>query len=271
MTSRGKVVQDEGDVFEERDGSSPSEKLFLMLEACVGSPVPLNPADLAEILSLPKTTVHRMALQLQALGLIRREPSERGFAAAPRLIHLATATLRSAVGQIDRRSILRRLAKMLGESCGVGVRAGFETMFIDDVRTDLALTLHFRAGSHAPLHCTSMGKVFIAAFTRAEWNRYRQRGPLKRYTPNTPTDFEALEAEVQIVRKRGYAVTHEEYILGVTGAAVPVKDLGGKVVAAISVTAPAARQSREDVERMVPALQNASAAMARTLVTAFAR
>src|SRR4029077_10258597 len=107
---------------------------------------------------------------------------------------------------------------------------------------------------------TANGKVFLA-FGRAALPDQ----PLRRYTPETITDPAQLAAELETVRRQGFATTVDELETGLAAVAAPVRGAGGDVVAALSISGPTTRLTPERVDGLAPLLLEQSAALARAL------
>jgi IclR family KDG regulon transcriptional repressor len=99
-------------------------------------------------------------------------------------------------------------------------------------------------GGRNPAHASSMGKVLLAGLSRQELNELFSRGPLVRCTPFTITKIPELWMELDKVRKQGFTIDDEESFQGVRCVAAPIYDRRGKMVAAISVTAPKQRMGQ---------------------------
>jgi DNA-binding IclR family transcriptional regulator len=114
-------------------------------------------------------------------------------------------------------------------------------------------------GQLTPLHCTSSGKVLLAHVDR------RVHPALRRFTPRTVTDPNALETELAEVRATGVARACEEYEVGLNAVAAPVRDRFGVVVAAVSVSGPSYRLTPEQMDEDVPALVAGAAEISRRM------
>ena len=88
---------------------------------------------------------------------------------------------------------------------------------------------------------------------------------LEAYTPQTHIDAEELEKELLTVLEQGYATTYGELELGLNALAVPVRNEDGTVVAALSVSGPAYRLSRERIDEVVGQVESAGIELARRL------
>ena len=125
-----------------------------------------------------------------------------------------------------------------GETINLGVVRNGMVEQIAQVDSRYVLGATNWLGRSVPLHCTALGKVFLASHVAT-----LPAGRLARLTPRTITVRAELEEELAVVRRRGYATTEEELETGLSALAAPVQRLGGAVVAAISVSGPTSRFS----------------------------
>lgn len=241
-----------------RAAGSPVGKIFAILTEIARHHGTVGITDLAAALRLPKTTVHRLAAQLERLGYLQREPGGRRLTIAPALVGLATDLLTASTRLAPRHAVLEALSQQVEESCSLAVRVGYEIVYLDDVTAASPLAFHFQAGQRAPLHCTSIGKLYLARMSKQELDRYLTSGSLARYTEHTITDPHRLRALIKRVAKDDFASSNQEYVLGVVGAAVPVLGPGGRMVAGLAVSISAARMDYKDLPRLQPLLQDAS-------------
>ena len=243
----------------------PVAKVFSLLRYLAGQREPSNLPALAAALGLTKTTVHRIASQLETLGLIERKLGSRQFTIAPGLLDFAVHVISASVRGSSRHAVLEALAQELGESCSLGISVGYEVMYVDHVASTSPLTLHFRTGQRAPLHATSMGKLYLARMSEAELTDYLASCARERFTRRTLVDAVALRREVERVRAQDFATSESEFVDGVVGAAVSVIGPQNKLYAALALSAPASRLSMAEVRAAVPVLARAAARLGALL------
>lgn len=243
--------------------SSPTAKVFALLEL-LSERGTARLTDLANALGVPKTTLYRITTQLEQLGYLQREPGGRQLTIAPRLATLSANLLAASSRLGPRRAILEALARGLGESCSLGVRSGHEIVYLDDVAAPSPLTFNFQAGRRTPLYCTSTGKLYLARMSEDELDRYLESETLIAHTPRTLTDKRKLKAILREIAKTRFAASEDEFVLGVCGAAVPVVDPAGRMLAGLAVATPVARIAYADLPKLEPALREAADKLART-------
>ena len=243
---------------------TPVARLFAVLELASRMGM-ISAADVVHVLDLPRPTAHRMITTLERLALLQRMPVKGKYAVAPRLVDLASGILASTIVYAPIKSLLKAVSERTGETCGLAVIAMGEVEYIASVAGRSPLTLQFQAGQRAPLHCTSSGQVFLAWQTPEQQADFLATGPWEAMTEFTLTDPRALNARLRKVRLQGFAMNDSEYISGVVGAAVPIRNRDGQVVATLTVSAPRSRRPLEQIREIVPVLVNYADRIGRIL------
>ena len=234
-------------------------KVFRSREADLGV------SELARRLGLGKSTVHRMLTTLVAEGLIEQNPRTGGYRLGIVMFELGEAVrvhmdLHAAVGPV-----LGELRAQTGESSQVGVLDGHEVVYVDRLESAHSLRLFTETGRRVPVHCTSSGKVLLAYLPEARRQVVLRAAPFTALTPHTITDRSQFAAELDRIRRRGWAEAVNEREIGVASIAAPVRDVSGEVIAAISIGVPLARCSVMALRRLAPVIMEAAEAASRRL------
>ena len=203
-------------------------------------------SDIARRTGLAVSTTARLLGTLEAQGAVTREEPGPTYRIGPALTDLA-ATVDPAAGLVGRaRAHLEMLVADVGESAGISIAADERSvLYLDQVDGDQDVTLRDWTGEQLPLHVVSSGLVLLAGRTDAAVRAYA-RGGLERYTEHTVTASTELRHRIQRTRAEGYAWTVEEYSVGITSVAAPIRDATGAVVAALHVHGPSYRLRPED-------------------------
>jgi IclR family acetate operon transcriptional repressor len=167
------------------------------------------------------------------------------------------------------RPLLALLAEQSGESVHLAELRGFEVVHLDGEQVAQLVQTGLRVGSTLPCHCTALGKVLLGCGPAERQERYDRelvvRG-LARRTPETLVDRDKLVEHLHAVAAQGFAVDREECEAGLSCAAAPVYDASGKLVAAISISAPAFRLPERRLQASaVPAVVAAAQQLSRQL------
>lgn len=141
---------------------------------------------------------------------------------------------------------MQELATRSREAVSLGIQADHDVLFIKRVETAHVLRTSIREGSWMPLHASASGKCLLARMSDGEIDRlYPSDTTLPASASRTIRTRAELKREVDQVRERGYATNSDEFLDGVTGAAVPVK-LGQSTVASLSLAGPTGRVRAEE-------------------------
>lgn len=243
------------------DSNSTLFRALLIMEKIVESERPVSSAYLAEMLKLPKPTVHRIAQQLEDEGYLQREPVSRRFVAGRRLRDFSLAVLSNSVLGAPRHAVLQALSDEIGETCNTTMLDGNQIIYFDRVEANWPYRIHLPPGSRLPLHCTASGKMFLASMPPAQRRQLITSAPLKRNTERTITDPDLLEVELQQIAEQGYGVDNEELLPGMVALALPVTDDTGRICFTVAVHAPTVRKPLEELRQYLPALRRAAAAL----------
>jgi IclR family transcriptional regulator, pca regulon regulatory protein len=237
----------------ERSGRfSSSLKAGLAILSCFSAERPvLGIANLADELSMSRSTTHRYASTLVALGYLEQDQSRR-YRLAPRAVDVGMSVLDSMALRAKAHEHLRELREQTGRTVSLAVLDEADVRYVDRLRGwrrgQHAADLNLGAGARLPLHCSAMGKVLLANLPADERDRVIGELELKRRGPNSITSKKALRAELERVRAEGIAVGDEELAPGVRTLAAPVIGLDGEVAAAIGIPVPADEFTRGQLQ-----------------------
>jgi len=236
---------------------------FAILEHVAGARTPVDVLDIISSLKLPKATAYRLVDWFVTQGYLAREPGRRRLIVGPKLTNLAFGALSSSMRHDTPHVVLQRLVHTLNETCNIGTLLNGEVVYLDRVEAEhWPLRLHYRIGSRVPLHCSAIGKLFLALAPSPRRRRLLQSLDLRRYTDTTITDGAKLDAELRQIRKDQVSFDREEYLVGVVCMAVPVIGCNGEMLAALAIQAPEARMNVQTARRHLPALRHAAGELA---------
>lgn len=221
------------------------ERMMALLDALARHPQPVNLKPLATETALHPSTAHRILGVLVECGLVERiEPGT--YRLGMRLMELGNLVKSRFSVRQQALPHMRSLHEALGEMVNLSVRADDEVVYVERTAPAAAAMRVVQAlGARAPLHVTAVGKIFLAHEGPDGCAHYASRTGLPRYTENTLTDSLALAAEIERVRLQGYALDNEESEQGVCCIGAGIYDDEGRLVAGLSVSAPAERLRRD--------------------------
>lgn len=221
------------------------ERFTQLLDLLAEHQDPIALKELAALSGLHPSTAHRILNDLVAVRLVdRTEPGL--YRLGMRLLELGNLVkARMNVRDIALEP-MRRLHRHTGQTVNLSVRQGDEIIYIERAFSERSGMQVVRSiGGRAPLHLTSTGKLFLAWDETAMIKDYAARTGLSGHTRNSITDLPRLERELAETRRHGFARDNEELELGVRCISAPIRDDSGRVVAGLSLTAPADRLKDE--------------------------
>lgn len=244
---------------------TPTLRSFALLEHLVRAERPVSLAEIVQEFPAPKASLHRMLASLEAGGLVIREPGQKNaYAVGPRLAQLGLGIVMLAGERRQRHAILSRLVSDLGETCNLTMLHESEVLYLDRMEAPWPLRLDLKPGSHVPAHCTASGKLLLAMLPQPRRSALVHALKLERHTPNTITDVELLEAELDRIGRKRIAIDNEEFLTGIVCVAAPVMDKNDVCVAAVAVHAPVPRTPLSRALEFVPQLQQAARELSKT-------
>lgn len=247
---------------ETNDKGSRSLRSLAVLEATVAHGGVASTGEVMSASGLPKATVHRICALLEREGYLRRDSVGRGLVTGFRLDRLALGILSGPGHRRLTHAILESLAAEVRETCNLNVPDGGHMLYVDRVEAEWPLRLQLPVGTRVPLHCTASGKLYLSMLSSVELRTMLKTLKLERHTANTCTTIEELEKRLAVIRAEGIGTDDEEFLDGMTAAAVPVLDDHGRLNAVLAVHAPSIRMSLADARSHVPALRRAARQLA---------
>ncbi|WP_323039273.1 IclR family transcriptional regulator domain-containing protein [Gemmobacter sp.] len=221
-------------------------------------------AGVAAATGLDRATARRCLLTLAQQGYA--DWDGKFFTLTPRVLRLGTACLATMPLPQIVQPLLDRLSDQIGESSSVCILDGTDIVYVARAAQTKVMSIALMPGSRLPAHCTSMGRVLLAARPEAEARAMLGAGPLAARTPHTLTEPEAVMAELARIRAQGHAINDQEVEMGLRSLAVPLMDGHGRVVAAANVGVGAGRATVADMlARFLPGLLGLQADLRRLL------
>jgi DNA-binding IclR family transcriptional regulator len=237
--------------------SQSLDRALVLLDELAGGPRTLD--QLAGRLSVHKTTVLRLLRTLESHRFVQRD--------GVRYYRLGTALFELGFRALDERDVrrsaepaLRALNAETGHTVHLASHEDGEVIYIDKYESRHNVRMYSRIGRRAPLHCTAVAKVLVAALPEDERAEIAASITYERMTRNTITTPRAYLAELVRVAERGYAIDDEEHEEHIHCVAAPVRGARGEVLAAMSLSVPQVVLDLDGLLDLVPALLAAASA-----------
>ena len=222
-----------------------------VLELFTSESPALSLSQIVAALRVNKSTIFRILSTLEGMGYLERDPATRLFRPSLLVLQLGFTAINSLEFRQVARPYLERLAEEVSETASLGVLRGTDVIYIDRVRNRAIVGLMLDTGSRLPVHCSTLGKVFLAHLAPDRIDSLLEKAPLRRYTERTITDPQALRAMLPVIRRSGYALCDGELATGLRAAGAAVLDSNRKVVAAVNVSGSSLTISLQRLKREI--------------------
>ena len=221
-------------------------------------------SEIAQAVDLNKATAHRIVTTLVNNGFLERAADGQKYRLGLELTNLGFKVIRRMDLRTEALPYMTRLVQQWDETCDLSIFDQGEVFYIEVLRGNRALNIAAAIGQRLPAHCTASGKLFLAHLQPADLDTILAQ-PLAPYTENSTTSPDELRRQLEVIRRQGYALDHEELEAGVCAVAAPICNSQGEVIAAMSIPSPTSRMTPERTLEIAKALKDATLAVSRRL------
>ena len=237
------------------------ERMMSLLDVLANTPGPATLKMLSQATGLHPSTAHRILAMMTHSRLVERHDAST-YALGIRLLELGNIVK----SRINIRQValpfMQQLHDTVDESINLAIRDRDEIIYIERTSSGGSrVRVVYLVGDRAPLHLTSLGKLFLATENVAEVRAYAKRTGLPGKTPHSLTNLSALEKELDKIRRHDLAYDNEEAEIGLRCLAAPIRDDQGAIVAGLSISAPTDRHDPGWVAQIKTAAEAISSAL----------
>jgi DNA-binding IclR family transcriptional regulator len=237
------------------------ERLFSLMDVLASREDAISLKEISEKTGLHPSTAHRILNDL-TIGRFVDRPEPGSYRLGMRLLELGNMVKARLNVRDAALAPMRDLHKLIQQPVNLSMRQGDEIVYIERAYSERSGMQVVRAiGGRAPLHLTSVGKLFLSVDEPMKVRSYATRTGLSGHTKNSITQLPILERELSKVRQYGVARDNEELELGVRCIAAGIYDDQGKLLAGLSISAPADRLD----EAWLTKLQSTAEAISQAL------
>jgi len=210
-------------------------------------------------------TVYPIVYTLEKHGYLIREKETKTYHLGLKVLAHANRVLSDLDIRDQARPVLRKLSSELVCNAHLAIPYNEEVLYLDREEAAPSVVVASVIGWRAPLYCTALGKIFLAFCPELEDHLMASEKALTPVTPNTITNLEVLAHEIRGIRESGYSYDREEFHLGHTCMAAPVRDYRDEVIAAISISNATSRFEYEPREKFLRAVIDGAWQISRSL------
>jgi DNA-binding IclR family transcriptional regulator len=231
------------------------DKAVDVLELLAAEPRGLSLTEIAKGLGFNVSTTHHLVATLRRRGFLEQDPETRVYRLGFRLVSLINAFISEADVYAVGIGPIRELRDASGDTAYLTVLQEREIFAVFEATGAQPIqTRRPRPPGQTVLHASASGKTLLAYLSEEQRTSLMNTMALTKFTPNTISSLDELEAELAAIRAQGYTLDREELLLGLACVAAPIFDRNGSCVATASVAYPAVQvERREGLIRLVEA------------------
>jgi len=215
--------------------------------------------DLSLRVGMSASTAHRPLTTLQKNEMVEFQETTQQWLVGVEAYRVGSAFIqRNNLIEVGLH-VLRRLVEDTGETANLAIADKGDVVFLAQIETPNPIRAFFPPGTRAHMHASGIGKMLLAEMGRHEVDVILREKGLPRFTANTLSSSNALLAELDVIRRRGWSLDDEERFAGMRCIAAPIYDAHGKAVTGISISGPAGRFSDARVSEMAVKVKDAAA------------
>ncbi len=250
------------------NGKTPSvpavQRTLDVLEVISQSKMGMTLSELTHQLKLPKSSAHCLVLTLERRGYLYRNERTARYKFGLKLLELADLALTGIPVRDQAAAIMFALMQTTGLAVHLAVLENREAVLIHKVEPRGSYRLATWIGKRMAMHCTGVGKVFLAHFSETEQDQFIAERGLPRHNEHTIVSVARLKSHLEEVRAQGYSLDDEEDELGYRCIGCPVFNTTRQVIAAISLAGTTNQITPNNLPTLVRELTKASANITST-------
>lgn len=217
------------------------ERALVLLRYIVDHPDGLSIREVSREYGYSPATVQKLISALQNQDFVVQDKQTERYHLGSEAVRLGLTALERLEVRHAARPFLEALSDETEETVFLAIARRDHVIYIDKVVSDRLIRMDAPLGADRPFNCTSVGKVLLSEMPPDKVAELATDGVFERRTENSIVEIDALQAELEQVRQRGWALDNEEYALGANCIGAPVYDHEGRIIAALTVSGPAER------------------------------
>ncbi|MGQ9647917.1 MAG: IclR family transcriptional regulator [Thermodesulfobacteriota bacterium] len=224
----------------------------------------LQISEISAAVGIGKSTAHHLLATLKEMNFVQQDEQTKGYSLGIQIFKLGYSYFNQLNLVKVARPYLKELCSSTKETVHLGELFGSAVLYLDKIESPLSITMRSKIGATKPAYCTGIGKILLAFQSEDELKKLIDELVLEPYTDNTITDKNILYEKLMQYKAQGYSIDDEEIETGLFCIAAPIYDVSGKVVAAISLSAPKYRIS-DRLDALIPEVKRVALKISNTL------
>jgi DNA-binding IclR family transcriptional regulator len=210
----------------------------------------LGVREVARKTNLSPSTVGRIMAYMREVGILNQDSETQLYMMGSKVLAWAGIYMVTSDVRTIALPVMVRLQEQTRETISLYILEGSERVCVERLESPETVRIVARIGRRIPLYAGSAGKVFLAFMPEDRSEMILRDIDLVPMTEQTITNVDALRANLDQIREKGYAVSRGEWIIDASGTAAPIFDQRGQITAAISISGPGQRFTDEKIKEM---------------------
>ncbi|MDR2487646.1 MAG: IclR family transcriptional regulator [Clostridiales Family XIII bacterium] len=240
-------------------------KAAAIIDLLADSEHALSLTEIATQLGIARSTLHGILATLVSVGYLTKETDTGNYRLGLHLFEIGNKISR----KLDERKIakpyMEQLSERTGETVHLAVLEDGEVLYINKQESNSSIRIITESGIKLPAHCTGVGKALLSGLCDERIKEIAKKKGLAKYTETTITGISRLLKDIERIRAQGFAADDQEFMVGLRCVAIPIRNIGGEVVCAISISGPVSRMSGELFEMKKRHLMKAARSISKKL------
>lgn len=226
-------------------------KAIEIMEFIAYSDEEVGVTEISNNLNYGVSATYHLLNTLKEVNIIEQNPRTKKYRLGIKLWQIGKIANKQNHLSLILKPYLKELKSLTGETANLTVLDNNEIVYIAQEESDRLVRMFTKTGARAPLYCSAAGKVLLAFQTPAKQESILRNIHLKPFTEKTVTNEDILRKELEIIKQKNYAFDNEERELGVSCIAAPVFGFDNEIIAAISISGPTSRFTKENIDKWV--------------------
>ena len=239
-------------------------KACAILDVLAEGKRPMALGEIAAAVGYAKSTVYGLLSSMRSCGLVEQDPETGRYALGVRLFEYGSAVSSTRNIIALAQEPMQRLTAATGESASLSMLDRGEALVLSHAEADSSFHIVSETGAHLPAFCTAQGKVLLSSLSDTAVRRIHE-AKFQPFTPHTIAAADALAAEIQTVREKGYAIENGEFKIGIRGVAAPIRDHSGTIRYSIGLIGMFRRVDSDEFRQATAEVIKTAAALSEAL------
>ena len=241
---------------------STAKNTLKIMDAFLSNGGKLTLSEAIQLSGLSRGIVYRVFLTMQESNYIRRGKIRGSYLLGIKFLNLARQARDSFSIEDIILPYLKKVNENIDEFVFADVLDGEKVNSIIHLESKQHLRVVGDKNLGRPMHCTASGKVFLAFMSSEEIDNYFTKNKiLQSFTNKTITQRDDLTQQLSTIRRDGFSINQEEFTIGVTAVACPVRNFQGKIVACIGAAIPTARVTNRRLNELIRLIKDTASAI----------